>query len=214
MQVPQNVKEAYYLDQKNGNQKFQNAMKLELQQLFEYDTFVDLGTKVKPPAGYSYCGVHFVFDIKHNFCHKAHLVADGHKTPTPIESVYSSVVSLHSLRIVMFLAELNSLQLFQADIGNAYLEAKTKEKLYFVAGKEFGELEGHTIIINKALYGLKTSGLRYHECFADTLWDMGFNPSKADADVWMKHNGNLWEYIAIYVDDLAIAAKDPQAIIN
>ena len=43
---------------------------------------------------------------------------------------------------------------------------------------------------------------------------MGFNPSKADADVWMKRNGNLWEYIAVYVDDLAIATKDPQAIIN
>ena len=28
----------------------------------------------------------------------------------------------------------------------------------------------------------------------------------------MKHNGNIYEYIGIYVDDIAAAAKDPKAI--
>ena len=41
---------------------------------------------------------------------------------------------------------------------------------------------------------------------------MGFTISKADPDVWMRRNGDVYEYIAVYVDDLAIAAKDPQAI--
>ena len=82
------------------------------------------------------------------------------------------------------------MQLYAADIGNAYLEAKTKEKLYFVAGSEFGELAGHTLVINKALYGLKSSGLRYHEKFDDTLRDMGYVPSKIN-DVWMKQNGDI-----------------------
>ena len=34
----------------------------------------------------------------------------------------------------------------------------TKEKVCFVAGKDFGDLEGHTMIVIKALYGLKSSG--------------------------------------------------------
>ena len=50
-----------------------------------------------------------------------------------------------------------------ADVGNGYLEAKTKEKVYIVAGPEFGELQGHTLIIYKALYGLRTSGARFHD---------------------------------------------------
>ena len=37
---------------------------------------------------------------------------------------------------------------------------------------------------------------------------MGFETSKADPDVWMQRNGDVWEYIAVYVDDLAIAAKN------
>ena len=42
---------------------------------------------------------------------------------------------------------------------------------------------------------------------------MGFKPSKADADIWMKSSKdhNHYEYIAVYVDDLAICMKDPQA---
>ena len=153
-----------------------------------------------------------VYDVKHDGRHKSRLVAGGHLTDTPIESVYSGVVSLRSLRLVIFLAELNGLEVWGADIGNAYLEAKTKEKVYIIAGKGFGELEGHTLVIDKALYGLKSSGLRWHEKFSDTLRDMGFQISKGDPDVWMRKNGNIWEYIAVYVDDLAIAVKDPKSI--
>ena len=71
------------------------------------------------------------------------------------------------------------------DIGNAYLEAQTLEKVYIVAGPEFGEHEGHTLVIVKALYGLYTSGLHWHERLADCLHKMGFEPSKAELDIWM-----------------------------
>jgi hypothetical protein len=75
--------------------------------------------------------------------------------------VYSGVVSLRGLRIVTFLSELNGLDLWATDIGNAYLEAFTMEQNYIIAGSEFGQLGGHYLIIVKALYGLRTSGLRW-----------------------------------------------------
>ena len=65
--------------------------------------------------------------------------------------------------MLTFIAELNDLQIWCTDIGNAYLESLTREKVYIVAGPEFGDREGHTLIIVKALYGLKSSGLRWHE---------------------------------------------------
>ena len=43
---------------------------------------------------------------------------------------------------------------------------------------------------------------------------MGFTPSKAEPDIWMHHIDDHYEYIALYVDDLAIASKDPKAIVN
>ena len=77
----------------------------------------------------------------------------------PISSIYSGVVSLRGIRLVLFLAELNGLDSWSTDIGNAYLEAFTKEKVYIIAGSEFRKLEGHKLIINKALYGLRISEL-------------------------------------------------------
>jgi hypothetical protein len=64
---------------------------------------------------------------------------------------------------LIFLAELNGLQTcaWATDIDNTYLEAKTNEKVCIIAGPaEFGDLEGHLLIIYKTLYGLRSSGLR------------------------------------------------------
>jgi Reverse transcriptase (RNA-dependent DNA polymerase) len=88
--------------------------------------------------------------------------------------------------MVIFLAELNKLQLWGADVSSAYLEADTKEKVYIIAGDEFGKLSGNTLIIEKALYGLRTSGLRWHEKFTDILRDIGFVNCIAEPDIWMR----------------------------
>ena len=212
--VPRNHDQAVAIDDKNGNTKWQDAEKLELKQQNDFETFIDKGYKSSVPSGYTKIRVHFVYAVKHDGRHKARLVAGGHLTGTPVESVYSSVVSLKGLRLVVFLAELNDLEIWCTDIGNAYLEAYTKEKVCIIAGPEFGELEDHLLIIQKALYGLKTSGLRWHERFADTLRDMGFVPSYAENDIWMRRNGEKYEYIACYVDDLCMSVLDPQSIAN
>ena len=83
----------------------------------------------------------------------AQRLAGGHLTFPPKASVYSSVASLCSIRIVAFLSELNALQLSAANVGNAYLETQPKELIVFKAGPEFGPLQGHTLAIRKALYG-------------------------------------------------------------
>ena len=107
----------------------------------------------------------------------------------------------------------NNLGLWGADIGNAYLESYTKEKLYIVAGPEFGELEGHILILRKALYGTRSGGKCWHQRFSDVLCDKGFELCKAVTDVWMRKSpcGTCYEYIAVYVDDLLMAMKDPKA---
>ena len=81
---------------------------------------------------------------------------------------------------MIFLGKLNNLDLWGADIRNAYLEAFTDEKLYIVAGPQFQELEGYILILQKALYGLKSSGKRWAEVIHGILWDMKCLPSKAD----------------------------------
>ena len=221
-QVPRDYNDAMRLDNENGNTHWQDAMDLELTQIHEYKVFKDTGKakfhngKVVTPDGFQKIRVHFVYAVKHDGRFKARLVADGHLTKEPVESIYSGVVSLRSLRMVVFLSQLNNLEIWGADVGNAYLEAYTDEKLCIMAGPEFKELQGHLLIMVKALYGTRSGGARWHDRLFDILQEMKFKPSKADPDVWMRPDpgGTCYEYIAVYVDDLAIAAKDSQAFCN
>ena len=91
------------------------------------------------------------------------------------------------------------------DVGNAYLNGYTKEKIYIIACPEFGpELEGRVLIVVQALYGLRTSAARFHEHLTDNLRKFGYVPSKADPNLFYKDTGDHYEYIASYVDDILI----------
>ena len=127
---------------------------------------------------------------------------------------YSSVISLKGMRLAIMMGEINDLKTMADDIGSAYLEAYTQEKVCFIAGPAFGALEGHTMIIVKALYGLRTSSARYHEHFADTLWDLGFQPCYNERDLWMKDMKTQYEYVCVYVDDLLAIMKDPASFFD
>jgi hypothetical protein len=110
------------------------------------------------PIGYKKIPLHMIFDVKMDFTCKARLVAGGHVTEVPSNLTYSSIVSRDSVRMIFLLAALNDLDILAADIGNAYLNASTREKVYAIAGKEFGSRAGEPVIIVRALYGLKSSG--------------------------------------------------------
>ena len=168
------------------------------------------------PKGYHRIKVHLVCAVKFDSRLKARLVADGHLTPEPIENIYSGVVSQRNHRLVIFLGKLNNLDIWGADIGNAYLEAFTDEKLYIVAGPDFQELEGYILIFLKALYGLISSDKTWDEVICGKLRGMEFTPSRADPYIWLRKALNLrcYEYVAVYVEDLCIAAESPSAIIS
>ena len=137
--IPKNYKDAERLDRKNDNDDWKNANKLKHKHFKEYDAFTDkrkfAGCRI--PHGYQLIRVHTIFDVKVDGRHKAQVVADRHLTATPTESVYSGVVSLRGLRTCLFIGELDGMEPWATDIGNAYLEALTSEKVCIRAGPEF-----------------------------------------------------------------------------
>jgi len=221
-EIPKNYKHAVFLDHWNRNTFWQDTAKLKFSQLFEYSTFDDKGhiRLHKPPEGYRRIRYHLIFAVKHDGRHKVRCVADGHLTAIPIDSVYSGVITfLRGLRIMIFLLdEHNTLILWVTDVGNVYLKAETKERIYIIAGPEFGDLEGHILIIlKKALYGLQSFGKQWHERFADCLRAEGFVPCcKVEPDLWIRrcHDGSCYKMIGVYVDNLALGMKDPKAFLD
>ena len=49
--------------------------------------------------------------------------------------------------------------------------------------------------------------------FPDCIRDMGFFVCKLGPEIYIQQNRNIYEYIAIYVDSLAISARDPKSLI-
>jgi Reverse transcriptase (RNA-dependent DNA polymerase) len=214
--VPRNHKEAVFLDHENKNTKWAGAEFAELTSIFGFQAFKDQGhaKDSKPPSGSKKITVHFVYAVKHDGRHKARLVTGGHLTDAPIDSVYSSVVSLRGVRMVTFIAELNKLQIWSTDVGNAYLESYTKEKVHIIAGSEFAAmgLEGHILLIDRALYGLKFSGLRWYKRLSDVLRGEGFFPSRAESDIWMRCINDHYEYLCVMLTTSSSAHIIPRRL--
>ena len=116
--------------------------------------------------------------------------------------------------MAIFLAKLNGLKLWTTDIGNAYVEAKTKENIVIVTGNEFGKLTGHLLIVEKDLYTFRSNGLFWHERLSDFLQELGFFPCRAEPDIWLRPNGDKYEYVAVHVDDLEMPMEDTEFFVN
>ncbi len=217
IELPKTVKEALEIDKRTGTTFWKDAIDKEMRNnalAFKFNS------DDKVPIGYKEIKCHMIFEIKMvGLVRKARFVAGGHLTDPPKDSVYSSVVTRESVRIMLLVAALNDLDILGADIQNAYLQAETKEKVWFMAGAEFVSNQGRPCIIVRALYGLKSSGARFRDHLSAIIREQGFVNSKADADVWMrkavKPNGfEYWEYILCYVDDVLIISHAAQTLID
>jgi hypothetical protein len=88
------------------NTFWREAIAMEMQNVMPAFAFRDDN---KISIGYKKIDCHVIFDIKINLTQKARLVAGGHQTDVPMESVFSSVVSRDSVRIALTIASLNNL---------------------------------------------------------------------------------------------------------
>ena len=152
-----------------------------------------------------------VYDVKSDGRFKARLVAGGHKVDSSHLDKRATVVKGVSVRLLDVITHHFGYKQLVGDIGNAFINAHTKEKVWARCGPEFGDREGAIIIMNKALYGLATSAERWRSCFADYIRSMGFQPTRYDRDLWIqaRDDGTGYDYICTHVDDFKIVGKDP-----
>ena len=164
----------------------------------------------KPTTDYQYCRLHLVYDIKNDLTYKARLVCNGSQVDPRGLSTRATVVKSISVRLLDLIADALGLQVLCGDIGNAFIQAMTKEKIYTRVGPEFGNRAYSMALITRALYGLTTSAERFRTLLADYLRSLGFTPSRYDRDVWMRLRDKKdgYDYICSHVDDFKIVAKD------
>ena len=99
-----------------------------------------------------------IMNVKQDLRHKCRLVAGGHLIDALDHDIYSTTVKSISVKLLQMIAQKAKLEILCGDIGNAYVNAYTKEKVYAIAGNEFEKvMKGSVVIIVRALYGLRTS---------------------------------------------------------
>ena len=163
-----------------------------------------------------------IFDMKQDSRRKARLVMGGHVLDSSTMETYASVMKAISERLLLVIASANNYELLAGDIKNAYLYANCDIDVYTRVGPKFKlagykELsEGCLAKIERALYGLPTSGQNWHIHLDETLRGMGFKPTRYDPNVYMRSNkdSSSYDYLGCHTNDITVMAKDAQAVID
>ena len=130
IEIPTSVEHAYEHDIKNGNNHWKEALEMEMYNIGVAFEILEDGKTA--PIGYTKVSGHVIWSVKMDFIRKARWVLDGHKTHNPVGSKYAGVVSRESVQIAFIYAALNGLDVFMADIRNAYLQSPTSQKHYII----------------------------------------------------------------------------------
>ena len=125
------------------------------------------------------------------------------------------------VRIMFLVAALNDLNIKMCDIGNAYLNAETRERVWFRAGTEWGSSRaGCQVMIVRALYGLKTSGAEWKKTFAEYIkHTLAYDPCiRADDNIYLRaektgDGHKYYSYIVVYVDDVLCIHEHPDRVL-
>ena len=215
IRVPRNIREAYVLDSVNGDTKWHDAIEKEVKMLKDvYPCFRVPDDPSEITQEYQKVPLLWVFAAKFDGRARARCVCGGHVTDDIEFDIYCGVVDLETVRTVFLIAVLHDLQIIAGDISSAYLQSMTMEKLYCTPGPEFKELSGIIVIIVRAMYGAKLSSHAWWQVLSNALRGMGFFPSKANFNMWMRARTNHYEYVGVIVDDLLVFSKDPHSILG
>ena len=122
---------------------------------------------------------------------------------TPSDMTYALVVSRDRLQISLILTVLNNLDVFYADVQNAYLNAPPHENYWFKAVPEFVQYNGRIFVIVQALYGIASSVASCRNELSKTMRYLGFSLCLTDPYVLMhaatKPDGyKYWDYILVH----------------
>ncbi|KAH9086225.1 hypothetical protein LEN26_020320 [Aphanomyces euteiches] len=206
---PRNVKEA--VGGPNAKE-WQDAMKKELDGLVANGTW----EVVERPPGGNIVSHKWVFKVKYDYTgqvdkFKARLVARGFTQRYGVDysKTYSPVIKQASVRIIFTLGAQFMCSVKHLDFPQAYLKAETDFPILFELPPSTGiDTQNHVGKLCKGLYGLKQSGMLWHELIDNTLLELNLIRSQLDPCIYFKRSTEGLTLMGLYVDDILIFSQD------
>ncbi|RAW37535.1 hypothetical protein PC110_g6199 [Phytophthora cactorum] len=121
---------------------------------------------------------------------------------------YSPVVRIESVRLVMLIAMVLSLDCAHVDFVTAFLNGElTDVTIYIEQPEGYEDGTDRVCKILKGLYGLKQVSKIWNDTLHKVLIKLGFVQCVHDAGVyWRRHEGRV-VYLTVYVDDIVVAGS-------
>ena len=112
-------------------------------------------------------------------------MAGGNLTDVVTYITFSSFFSRDTVRIGFLTNASKNFNVLYGDIQNDFLEAPTKEKIFFYAEDAWKVDKDKVVIVVRELYGLKYSSLQFRNCSAENLGNrLGYKSYLAEPDIW------------------------------
>src|SRR5579871_5854511 len=203
---PQTLQEA--INHPTHGKQWEEAIQYEYKSLIDNQTwkFVPL------PKGRLIVGCKWIFRYKlgadgtiQRF--RARLVAKGFTQTYGVDynETFAPVAKLPSLRLLLAIAVIEDLEIYQMDVSSAFLLVDLEEEIYMdqPEGYEKGNL---VCRLQKSLYGLKQSPRVWNQKIHQFFINNGFTQTNTDYSIYI--NKVTEAMIGIWVDDLILIGKN------
>ncbi|CAI7768271.1 unnamed protein product [Closterium sp. NIES-53] len=197
--------------------QWQAAMDAEMASWKSTGTYVD---EVSPPGANIVSGM-WIFKVKRPSgappAFKARYVACGfsQRQGADFFQTFSPTLKMTTLRVLLYVAAQRDYELHSLDFSTAFLQGSLHEEIWlhrppgftgsFPAGTQWS--------LWRPVYGLRQAPREWHNTLGTTLAALGFAPSTAEPSLFLHTDATLPPfYILVYVDDLAFATADREAL--
>ncbi|KMQ89570.1 retrovirus-related gag-pol polyprotein [Lasius niger] len=150
--------------------------------------------------------------------YKARLVAQGfcQKYGTDYDEVFAPVAKQTTFRILLSIASKEKMIVRHLDAKTAFLNGKLEQSIYMKQPPGFNADNEENLVckLKKGIYGLKQAARLWNDEVHKALINIGFERSKNDNCLYTKPEGSGWCYLLVYVDDIIVAAKSNQTVVE
>lgn len=96
------------------------------------------------------------------------------------------------------------------DVNNAFLHADLEKEVYMKQPRGFIDPQflNHGYKLQKSLYGRKQAPRAWHSEFTSYLPALGFKSSHSDPNLFVKHQGEAFIVLFLYMDDVILSGSD------
>jgi len=150
---------------------------------------------------------------------KARLVVLGNYQQQQRDT-FAPVVSSPTLKVLYALAAAHDLEIEHVDIASAFTHATLadEEKVAIRFPQHLStiipHLTGKVALLQRALYGLRSSPAMWYKHLQAFLVEYGFEPCHLDACLFTLHSSEGDMYLTVHVDDMLLISKQQNLIDN